>query len=313
MISTQSGSFRLFRVAGIQVFIHWSWFVYALYKFSNPQGGYGVPAWNAAEYLALFLIVLLHEFGHAFACRSTGGMADQIVLWPLGGIAFVQPPARPGAELWSIAAGPLVNVVLVPVLFALFWCGRHFGWFVENPDLGRFLASLSYINFALLIFNLLPVYPLDGGQILRSLLWFVIGRARSLQVASILGLVGLVGLAAFAFYRYPQQWIFTGFMAFFLGQQCVAGFRHARALQTLERMPRRPGFACPTCHRAPLEGPLWGCPRCGQGFDPFATAGICPHCQTSLPTTVCPDCHRSHPLSQWSASSPRSTGPVIDV
>ena len=63
--------------------------------------------------------MLLHEFGHALACRQTGGHADTIVLGPLGGIAFVQPPPRPGAYLWSLAAGPLVNVILFP-LFTLF-------------------------------------------------------------------------------------------------------------------------------------------------------------------------------------------------
>src|SRR4029077_19800622 len=71
------------------------------------------------EYLALFGIVLLHEFGHALACRQTGGIANQIVLWPLGGIALVEPPRRPGAVLWSIAAGPLVNVALLPILEVL--------------------------------------------------------------------------------------------------------------------------------------------------------------------------------------------------
>lgn len=77
--------------------------------------------WNIAEYLALFGIVLLHEFGHALACRQVGGKAERVVLWPLGGIALVQPPPRPGALLWSIAAGPLVNLVLVP----LTWCLSH--------------------------------------------------------------------------------------------------------------------------------------------------------------------------------------------
>jgi Zn-dependent protease len=58
---------------------------------------------------------LFHEFGHALACRQVGGQADLIVLWPLGGVAYVSPPPRPGALLWRIAAGPLVNVLLVPV------------------------------------------------------------------------------------------------------------------------------------------------------------------------------------------------------
>ena len=80
------------------------------------QGRYNSLVWNALEYLALFVIVLLHEFGHALACRQVGGTADRIMLWPLGGVAFVNPPQRPGATLWSLAAGPLVNVALLPIL-----------------------------------------------------------------------------------------------------------------------------------------------------------------------------------------------------
>ena len=79
---------------------------------------YSSVIWNVLEYLTLFLIVLTHEFGHALACRSVGGQANQIVLWPFGGVAYVSPPQRPGAVLWSIVAGPLVNVVLVPDSFA---------------------------------------------------------------------------------------------------------------------------------------------------------------------------------------------------
>src|SRR6478672_6964479 len=78
---------------------------------------YSSVGWTIAEYLALFLIVTLHEFGHAMACRQVGGTANQIVLWPLGGTAYVDPPPRPGATLWSIAAGPLVNVALLPLLY----------------------------------------------------------------------------------------------------------------------------------------------------------------------------------------------------
>jgi Zn-dependent protease len=75
------------------------------------------PSWSIAEYLGLFLIVLTHEFGHAMACRQVGGTANRIMLWPLGGVAYVDPPQRPGAMLWSIAAGPLVNVALIPVFY----------------------------------------------------------------------------------------------------------------------------------------------------------------------------------------------------
>src|SRR5262249_7946308 len=160
---------------------------------SDRTTQYSSIAWNGLEYLALFLIVTLHEFGHALACRQVGAQANQIVLWPLGGIAFVNPPPRPGATLWSIAAGPLVNVALVPVLLAIAAFNRSLrsaGGTATTSDVGLLLHTIALINLGLLIFNLLPIYPLDGGQILRSLLWFVIGRTRSLMAAVVIGFIG---------------------------------------------------------------------------------------------------------------------------
>ena len=193
MTPTRQGSFRLFRFAGIDVYLHWSWFLVAMYGISSRVRGYPSLMWPALEYLALFAIVLLHEFGHALACRQVGGQANQIVLWPLGGVAYVAPPQRPGATLWSIAAGPLVNVALAPVLSLLWWLGYSLGWADAMPNAYAFVKAICIINWGLLIFNMLPIYPLDGGQILQSLLWFVLGRARSLMVATVLGFVGVVG------------------------------------------------------------------------------------------------------------------------
>src|SRR5260221_13174172 len=81
MMPTRQGSFPLFRFAGIQVFLHWSWFLVAVIEIQRRAGNYSSITWNALEYLALFVIVLLHEFGHALACRQVGGRANQIVLW----------------------------------------------------------------------------------------------------------------------------------------------------------------------------------------------------------------------------------------
>src|SRR5271165_3392710 len=117
----RSGSIRLFRFSGIDVFLHWSWFLVAVYEIQSRAGNYSSVTWSVLEYLALFLIVTTHEFGHALACRQVGGRANRIVLWPLGGVAYVDPPPRPGATLWSIAAGPLVNVALMPILASIYW------------------------------------------------------------------------------------------------------------------------------------------------------------------------------------------------
>jgi hypothetical protein len=101
-----------------------------------------------------------------------------------GGVAHVNPPQRPGATLWSIAAGPLVNVALLPIHVAAVVMSRSLGWVQVMPDVYQLLRAVLWIDVSLLVFNMLPIYPLDGGQILRSLLWFVLGRARNLMVAT---------------------------------------------------------------------------------------------------------------------------------
>ena len=152
MLPTHQGSVRLFRLFRIDVFLHWSWFVVAFYTLSSRADEYASPAWNAAEYLALFLIVLMHEFGHSLGCRQTGGVSEQIVLWPLGGVAYVAPPQRPGAQLWSIAAGPLVNVVLAPVLFVALRILDRQGLWDSQPDLMECLWTINWINAGLLVY-----------------------------------------------------------------------------------------------------------------------------------------------------------------
>src|SRR3984957_5841860 len=122
---TFKGSFKIFRLFGISVYVHWLWFVFAYFAIKYRTHVYSSPIFNVLEYLSLFLIVLMHEFGHQLACRQVGGSTRDIVLWPLGGIAYVSPPQRPGAQLWSIAAGPLVNVVLIPVLSVLVSFSSH--------------------------------------------------------------------------------------------------------------------------------------------------------------------------------------------
>jgi len=229
------GTIRLFKFRGIQVYLHFSWFLVAAYELTQRKGIYTSPVWAGAEYVALFAIVLLHEFGHALACRQTGGIADRIVLWPLGGIAFVNPPRRPGAMLWSIAAGPLVNVVLFPVLSVIvYFLGTGDGG-DGGTDLMQFFWQVWRINLGLLIFNMLPVYPLDGGQILRALLWFPLGEIQSLRIASVVGLIGGACLALVAIWTW-SFWL--GILAFFIFSRAVAGWQYSKALVQEEEANR---------------------------------------------------------------------------
>jgi Zn-dependent protease len=291
---TRQGSIHLFRFAGVDVYLHWWWFLVAVYEIRGGLGSYSSVVWNIVEYLCLFLIVLLHEFGHALACRQVGGRADQIVLWPLGGVAYVDPPPRPGATLWSIAAGPLVNVALMPILYLLAALP------VGGSELHVLLQHVFEIDVVLLIFNILPIYPLDGGQILRSLLWFVMGRARSLLVATILGFIGVAGFIGLAVLK---QSIWYGALALFMLMNCWSGLQHARQLLRIAKLPRRDGYACPSCKAAPPLGNYWKCGKCGQSFDTFQSGSVCPNCGTQYPVTRCLDCGHQHPMHEWATSS----------
>jgi Zn-dependent protease len=297
MTPTRQGSFHLFRFAGVNVYLHWSWFLVGAYEVTTRSARYTALTWTVLEYLALVLIVLLHEFGHSLACRQVGGRADQIVLWPLGGVAYVDPPPRPGATLWSIAAGPLVNVVLFPLLTILAMLGRSLGWTETMPNAQALIGMVWNINLALLIFNVLPIYPLDGGQILRCLLWFGLGRAKSLMVASILGLAGGTILTAIALFMFQSVWI--GVVGAFILMNCWQGFQHARALTRTARAPRHEGFACPACKTAPPQGAFWICGHCQKPLDLFHTHAICPHCGVQFPAARCLECGGSAPIQDW--------------
>jgi Zn-dependent protease len=296
---TRQGSVRLFRFAGIDVFLHWSWFLVAAFEISNRKGSYSSVTWNVVEYLGLFLIVMLHEFGHALACRQVGGRADQIVLWPLGGVAYVDPPPRPGATLWSIAAGPLVNVGLAPLLWGLSLLARSAGWVQPRSNAAHLLATVAFINVGLLVFNILPIYPLDGGQILRSLLWFPLGRARSLMTAVVIGFLGAAGLVFIAL-RAQSAWL--GILSFFVLMNCWGGLKQAQALSRLAKLPRHLGYACPCCKTAPPIGNFWACPQCKNAFDTFQTQAACPHCGAQFDVTRCLDCGRKYPLREWGSA-----------
>lgn len=301
MTFLRKGSIHLFRFAGIDLYLHWSWFVVALIEINYSFGHYSSPVWRVLEYVAIFVIVTMHEYGHALACRQVGGTPDQIVLWPLGGVAYVNPPQRPGATLWSVAAGPLVNVALAPVLWALGFATGSLGWATTMPNLYGLVRAIWEINLLLLIFNMLPIFPLDGGQILRSLLWFAVGRAKSLQWAVWIGFIGAAGLIADAIH---SDSIWMGAISAFILMTCWNGLRHAQALAQIAKLPRHQGYSCPSCLTAPPAGRFWVCGLCRQPFDMFETQAICPNCSAHFSTTRCLDCGVLRPIAEWTSHEP---------
>ena len=224
-MASRNGSLRLFEFFGITVFVHWSWLIAVLYIMRQQRDAFPSLFWNALVCLTLFAIVLAHEFGHALATLSVKGRADTIMLWPLGGVAFVDPPHRPGAVLWAIFAGPLVNIILLPLLlFAIIYVVN----FAPNTSLADYIVIAFKINLGLLIFNMLPIYPLDGGQILHALLWFVLGYAKALRIVSVLGFVGAAGIVGLAIWLGLGP--FTYLIAIFIGWRAIAGYQFAQQI-----------------------------------------------------------------------------------
>lgn len=166
--------------------------------------------------ICLFGIVLLHEFGHCLACRKVGGQADEILMWPLGGLAFCRPPNNWRAHLATAVGGPMVNVVLcvtAGTMLVLITGGR-WGLAIPNPfkldagliqpEIARSWAhmTLFWINalsLVLLLFNLLPIFPLDGGRIVQAALWPRFGYARSMRFTVRVGYVGAIALGITGF------------------------------------------------------------------------------------------------------------------
>lgn len=176
---------------------------------------------------ALFGSVLLHEFGHCFGCRAVGGKADDILLWPLGGLAYCDPPRRPLENLITTASGPLVNVALCLITFPLLWLLGVGSWSYLNPFMPpspvesaalTFLILLFWLNYILLLFNLLPVFPFDGGAILRELLWFRMSHHQATVIATNVGMIGAVIFAGVALWN--NSLLLAG-VAVFGFAQCV--------------------------------------------------------------------------------------------
>jgi Zn-dependent protease/CBS domain-containing protein len=196
--SLMGGAFKIGRLSGIDVKVHWTFFLLlAFFAFIGYQAaGSLVGALTATlTIVALFLCVLLHEFGHSLVAQRLGIEIHSITLLPIGGVSNLESlPEKPADEVKITVAGPLVNVVLAPVFFGV---GLLFGAVPRIPadlftgigSVGQFFFYLGYLNIVLAVFNLLPAFPLDGGRILRGLLASRLGALRATEISSIVGQV----------------------------------------------------------------------------------------------------------------------------
>jgi Zn-dependent protease len=172
-------SWRIGRVAGIDVYVHATFLIIFLIF----GGG---PFLNLLLVLSTFGCVLLHELGHALMARRFGIETADITLYPIGGVARLRRmPRAPGAELLIALAGPAVNFAIAAGLFTVALGGMA-GDFA-GPWLGGFLSQLMLVNLGLGVFNLLPAFPMDGGRVLRALLSGWVGRAQATTIAARVG------------------------------------------------------------------------------------------------------------------------------
>ena len=197
-----TGSVPLFTIFGIRVRAHASLVVLVALILLFGWGGSGIAS-RVQSATIIFGIILLHEFAHCFGARATGGEANDILMTPIGGLAMTMARRRPWPTFVTVAAGPAVNVVICILCGIGIWLltGDVLltpGAFVSHfPDAGwlnlfSYLYWIYVISYALLIFNLFPVFPLDGGQLLQSILWKPLGYYKSMMIALNVGLGGSV-------------------------------------------------------------------------------------------------------------------------
>src|SRR4051812_13960659 len=204
------GSVSIGTYFGIRVRIHatFFWFVIMTLIAGAGRDGLYLMRYRIISMAALFVMVLMHEFGHCFASRSVGGNPQEILMHPLGGLAYADAPHRWGANLVTVIGGPAVNVLICIVAAVVIYFVGGF-W----PDLNPFhpipprtlwANSVTiyawwtfYTSYYLFLFNMLPVYPFDGAQMFQSVLWWRIGYYRATLIAYNIGLGAAVLLALF--------------------------------------------------------------------------------------------------------------------
>lgn len=188
---------------GIDVIVHWTFLLLVGLLMTTQLltgASWATVAGSTTLLLAVFLCVLLHEFGHALTAQVFGIRTQDITLLPIGGLARLERiPENPWQEFWIALAGPAVNVAIVALLLpvAVALGGVHDLW---RGDLtaASFLAQLISINVTLVAFNLLPAFPMDGGRVLRAVLAMFLPYAKATNIAAACGqvmavLFGIVG------------------------------------------------------------------------------------------------------------------------
>ncbi len=211
---------KLGKFAGIDVYVHATFLLligWVGYSHWLDNRDWGQVFSGILFILALFLCVVLHEYGHALTARRYGIKTRDITLYPIGGVARLERmPEKPIEELWVALMGPAVNVVIAAGLFAYLYLTSSL---VPLDQLtvasGSFLERLMTVNISLVLFNLIPAFPMDGGRVLRALLAMRMDYVRATQVAANIGqgmafLLGFVGLFSNPFLLFIAFFVWIG-------------------------------------------------------------------------------------------------------
>lgn len=210
-------AWELGKISGIKIRIHWTFLLIPLYAYySSLNAGAGAAAAMASVLfvLSIFGCVLLHELGHAFAARQFGISTRDIVLLPIGGVASLERmPRNPFQELWIAIAGPLVNVVIAIALFT----GLHFSSVPAHSFASGFLSQLAVVNVVLVVFNLIPAFPMDGGRVFRSILAMFLDYVRATSIAATVGKVCAILIGVYGLFSGNFMLIFLATFVYFAG------------------------------------------------------------------------------------------------
>ena len=201
---------KLGRIFGIEIGLHYSWFLIALlivfslfseFHTKNPQWGDGVILSMAVATAILFFVsLLLHELAHSIVAKSNGLPVKEITLFALGGVSQIEKnPTSARLEFWMAFVGPLTSAVIGAICLL---AARAVGGVSSNPWMAM-LLWLGYINLTLAAFNLIPGYPLDGGRVLRAIIWWNTGDAdRSSRAAAKVGQAVALAFIALGIFRF---------------------------------------------------------------------------------------------------------------
>lgn len=207
-------SINLFKVFGIQLAVHASFVLLLAYWGYQGWLEDGMPgmAWSVGLIVLFFVCVILHELGHSLTARRYGINVPRIMLLPIGGMAEMDRiPRKPSQELLITAAGPAVNFLLVALLLPLAWRGLVRGEDILVHSVDGVVYQLWWANLIMGVFNLAPVFPMDGGRIFRALLAMKLPYLRATWWAVMVGRVLAIGLIAWGLYtdRFMLAVLFT--------------------------------------------------------------------------------------------------------